>query len=493
MLLRDSSNRKLQLKESIKTPSGDYTGVVLATLEGVAIDYSKPNENDRFYTHELWKKAFSSQDFKDNLRYKNILGEPDHPEERVQVNYKEVSHAIREIIDDPKNQCYRAVVDILDTPNGRILKTLVDYGTTLGLSTRGLGDSEVNSEGIEVIDPDTYQFITIDVVCNPSNKAARITPLTESTVISALRKNKKALKEVTKSLKESGYIHSPQSFMLYNKALDDAEVDNGIKSTADNKLKSKIKNNNLVDKFSKSLVPGYKNELDISDILDLVDEVELDARNKTNEIDSLQFTINGLYDRLEDCRDVINHLKNQLTNTDIEIALHKSNNVQLESEVKSLKSKLTEATETNDDLNDELLKLKSTLADTIDELKAKVNSLTKDNRLLKDKNNELDEKLKESDSLLKKSNKLAESFKTKYIESRLSNLGINPTKEVISNISKLTSSQSEVDDKINTMIYQTATLLQSPYSLDGLKSNINTQPMNEEVKGLDNLLNRVLN
>lgn len=49
-----------------------------------------------------------------------------------------------------------AVVDILDTPNGRLLKTFVDYGFKPGISSRGSGDVDANNE----VDPETFYLET---------------------------------------------------------------------------------------------------------------------------------------------------------------------------------------------------------------------------------------------------------------------------------------------------------------------------------------------
>ena len=62
---------------------------------------------------------------------------------------------------------------MLDTPSGRTLKALVDSGAHMGISSRGIGE-EIISNGQTIIDPDTYDFITFDVVVTPANKGARL-------------------------------------------------------------------------------------------------------------------------------------------------------------------------------------------------------------------------------------------------------------------------------------------------------------------------------
>ena len=64
-----------------------------------------------------------------------------------------------------------AYVDILDTKNGRLLKTLCDYGFVPGISSRGSGDVDINDE----VDPETFYLETFDIVALPAVKKARLT------------------------------------------------------------------------------------------------------------------------------------------------------------------------------------------------------------------------------------------------------------------------------------------------------------------------------
>jgi chromosome segregation ATPase len=82
---------------------------------------------------------------------------------------------------------------IIDTPNGRILKTLIDVGSSIGVSARALGTSYETPEGYEMMNEEDYTFFTFDAVPDPGFKIARPSPVFESN-------SKKELKEVV-----SGY------------------------------------------------------------------------------------------------------------------------------------------------------------------------------------------------------------------------------------------------------------------------------------------------
>ena len=86
-----------------------------------------------------------------------------------------------------------AYVDILDTANGRILKTLCDYGFVPGISSRGSGDVMPNNE----VDPETFFLQTWDIVQLPAVKKARL-----SVCESLDRKNMKLKKALVESLQK---------------------------------------------------------------------------------------------------------------------------------------------------------------------------------------------------------------------------------------------------------------------------------------------------
>ena len=159
---------------------------VLKRVIGCIADW-KPNRNGRVYPRELWEKAINSEYVQEMINNKIMMGELDHPEERVELEIKEISHCINKIwIDDQKEEVW-GELDILDTPNGQIVSKLLDYGSKIGVSSRGAGS--VLSDN--TVDPDEYKLFTFDIVARPSVAAAR------PAIVEAeeLMKNKKSLTE----------------------------------------------------------------------------------------------------------------------------------------------------------------------------------------------------------------------------------------------------------------------------------------------------------
>ena len=157
------------IKESGTNEKGKH---YIGRLEGVAADFFNPTRNGRKYVLRLWKNVQESEDFKEGMDTLTIFGEADHPEDRLETSIKEVAVCLRKFEIRETEGVVWCSFDILDTPNGRIIKELLDYGSKLGVSSRGSGE-EIIENGEVIIDPDTYVFICFDVVIMPAVASAR--------------------------------------------------------------------------------------------------------------------------------------------------------------------------------------------------------------------------------------------------------------------------------------------------------------------------------
>lgn len=152
---------------------GEDSRHYLGRIEGPAADFTKPTRNGRLYSLKLWKNVEKSSDFQEGMNTLTIFGEADHPEERLDTSLKEVAIVLRDWEIREQEGIVWGSFDILDTPNGRILKELLDYGCQIGVSSRGSGEEIVNENGDTEIDPDTYLFIGFDAVVMPAVVKAR--------------------------------------------------------------------------------------------------------------------------------------------------------------------------------------------------------------------------------------------------------------------------------------------------------------------------------
>jgi hypothetical protein len=101
-----------------------------------------------------------------------VLGEVDHPE-GLNINLDRVSHTITEMWMDGPNGYGK--LKILPTPMGQLVRTMLESGVKLGVSSRGSGNVSESGSG-EVSD---FEIITVDVVAQPSAPGAYPTPIYE--------------------------------------------------------------------------------------------------------------------------------------------------------------------------------------------------------------------------------------------------------------------------------------------------------------------------
>ena len=168
---------------------------ILGRLYGPIATCVESTRNGRLYNRPLWEKALEDEIFLEKVATKALFLELGHPADREETDMKQACACIPEV---PKivgdDLC--AYVDILDTPNGRLLKTLVDYGFVPGISSRGSGDVMDNNQ----VDPETFFLETWDIVQLPAVKKARLN-VCESLDSDGI-KLKKALAESYKAAKE---------------------------------------------------------------------------------------------------------------------------------------------------------------------------------------------------------------------------------------------------------------------------------------------------
>jgi len=127
-------------------------------LSGPFLEAEIKNRNGRVYSRDILVREVN--DFAENKIKKNrSMGELDHPE-NPQLNLDRVSHIIEKLEMD--GNVGMGVARLIDTPMGRIAKTLVDEGIIVGMSTRGVG----TLDGATV--KEDYKLITVDIVADPS-------------------------------------------------------------------------------------------------------------------------------------------------------------------------------------------------------------------------------------------------------------------------------------------------------------------------------------
>lgn len=177
---------------------------ILGRLVGVIADTKNSTRNERLYSKELWESVFDNPIMQEKIKNKVVYGQLGHPindEDLTADGIEKVAVALAEKPKIGSDGKIYGVFDILNTPNGRILKTLCDYGSTLGISSRGDGEVIETENGSEV-DPESYNCICWDVVLVPGVKDARLKYMTESLQTKKEERMKKKLNETLNKANE---------------------------------------------------------------------------------------------------------------------------------------------------------------------------------------------------------------------------------------------------------------------------------------------------
>ena len=144
--------------ELLTEEAADGSGKTLY-MQGICIEGNKRNANDRIYpAHEI-QKAVST--INEQIRSgHSVLGEVDHPED-LKINLDRVSHMIDKMWCDGDTGFGK--LKILPTPMGQLVKTMLDAGVKLGVSSRGSGNVDDRTGHVS-----DFEIVTVDVVAQPS-------------------------------------------------------------------------------------------------------------------------------------------------------------------------------------------------------------------------------------------------------------------------------------------------------------------------------------
>lgn len=138
-------------------------------LSGICLQASVKNHNGRVYpVHEI-KRAVDQ--INETLKDASICGELNHPQD-LQINLERASHMITEMRMDGANGLGK--LKILPTPMGNLVKSLLEGGVKLGVSSRGSG----NVDELTGVVSD-FEIVTIDIVSQPSAPQAFPTAIYE--------------------------------------------------------------------------------------------------------------------------------------------------------------------------------------------------------------------------------------------------------------------------------------------------------------------------
>ena len=128
-------------------------------MKGICIQGGVENANQRLYPVNEISKAVKTINEQITCGF-SVLGEVDHPT-NLRINLDRVSHMITEMWMDGPNGFGK--LKVLPTPMGNLVRTMLESGVKLGVSSRGSGNVQESSGQVS-----EFEIVTVDVVAQPS-------------------------------------------------------------------------------------------------------------------------------------------------------------------------------------------------------------------------------------------------------------------------------------------------------------------------------------
>ena len=160
--------------EEVKMITEEKNGVKSLYISGPFLVAEKKNRNGRMYRKETLAKEVERYN-EEYVKKNRAFGELGHPESPT-INLDRVSHLITNLKED--GNVFVGKAKILETPMGKIARSLMEGGATLGVSSRGMGSLK-NENGVNIVQDDFYLATAADIVADPSAPGAFVQGIME--------------------------------------------------------------------------------------------------------------------------------------------------------------------------------------------------------------------------------------------------------------------------------------------------------------------------
>lgn len=458
---------------------------ILGILYGPIADTTKPTRNGRLYPREAWEKALNDDLFQEQLHNKAILGELEHPD-RETIDPREACVALADTPKIGTDGLLYGEFHILNLPNGKILKALCDYGTVVGVSSRGNGDLEEDINGNDSVVPDSFDLTTWDVVLTPAVKAARQAYVKESLGKKSLKESLNDLvknsDDADKKIMEATIKNVEQKL---NEGINTLKKSENINNAEENTL---VANDNGTKEIVKSLTEALKDKSNLENEIKKLQEQLAVRDSEVNKLKEDLDKYKSSTSRLSTLAVKGNDLSKE--NSQLKEALEKQTE-----EIKTLKAKALKLIEMKKETSIKTNSLNESLTNkdnNIKSLQEKLDAQTKQSEKLKESFNKEKQQLTESlDKLNKevaKQSKLAESYKKlanniveSYIESKAVMLG--KSKEEIKNKLPQKYTLKDIDNVCESLRNYSMRMNKLPFDLRESKYQIEVNTPRDNLMG----------
>ena len=187
---------------SLKTErkGGDYY------LEGIAAVFGKENSNARIYEENEYLPHLEY--LKEKMLTNRLVGELDHPKD-FDISLKNISHVIEDLNYNEKDRTIRIKVKLLDTPAGKIARSLVDAGIPISISSRAAGNVLENKR-VQI-----KKIFTYDLVADPGFPDAQLERVYESLTANNPSVKTDSLVNTLENINENLGLGKNSNFQIY--------------------------------------------------------------------------------------------------------------------------------------------------------------------------------------------------------------------------------------------------------------------------------------
>ena len=471
---------------------------VLGTLEGICADCIHATRNERLYPNSVWKKAFTDPLVQEQFKAGGIFGQLGHPKEGQSENEEFNSIAIcmpEPPVEGPDGKL-RGRWDILDTPSGRILKCLCDYGYKIGISSRANGDLITDYNGNESVDPETFEFKAFDAVLLPAVKSARLNLITES--VDKNRNFKKALQE---SINNSNDVDKEIMYQVLESLGIDYKNSSETKEETEDKA---VVNTDAAASYGADIVNQLQVALQENNNLQLKNlELNEQLSAASSRERKLQEQVAKLRTSLRSQSSLVKATQGSTSQLLSLRERLETNKVEQEQLTESYKAKITSLKKTNTELQEKLnstskivnalqYKIKTITSDTvskqnqlIESLKTEVTQLKQDSQL---KHSQYTKKLEESNKLVNKYKNTAKLAVDKYINCKATMLGI-PSSEIKNKLTE-SFSFSQIDSICESLKNQYLNFSTLPFELSNVKKVEMKENLQHQITNPDDVVDK---
>lgn len=500
MLESFNNIQKFQYKKL--SPEEQQRRGILGRLEGIIADGKNPTRNGRKYPMPLWEKVFEDPIMKEKIENKVCLGELGHPEDRTETDITKAAICLAEMPKKGSDGNLYGVFDIIDTPCGKILKTLCDYGCNIGVSSRGEGETYTDYDGQETVDEDTYTCECWDAVLLPAVKTARLNYVNESlgnkTLYKALNE---AIEEassdadkiiMTSSLERVGIDYKNKGEVQVGTSdvstADEAAANDGADLVKDlqEALKANAELSKQVTKLQEKLSVCYAKEVRTDDAVTKLKKAVVALSEDARKYKAVSSQIVSLKEQLDEKatqfvkqKKVIEAFRRRSEETSKTIEQLSESSDTKDVRIKTLVRR-------NNELQEQLKRDKSEHEKAVSSLQEELEGLKADSKIIK---SQYEKKLASANKLIEQYRKESDTAKKLYVESKAKQLGVG----VNDVTNKLTESYTfeDVDRVCEDLRNYRLNMSKLPFNIDftkGARVTVNESTETSRISNPDDIL-----